>query len=179
MKTCKNFQTGAALIVSLMMLLVMTVLGVAAMQTNLLEEKMAGNFRDHDLAFQAAEMALRNGEGWLSTLTVEPAFAAEDDFIDKVWKTAELEDLFTVSPWWEENTTNPFAYGQAVPGLGVVQSDPVRVIERVAFLKDGSSLTIGLPQDSSGRVLYRITSQGTGGTATAKIVLQSIYAKRF
>jgi len=172
-------QSGAALIVSLILLLVMTLLGVSAMQTNVLEEKMAGNFRDRDLAFQAAEAALRDGENWLKTLKAEPAFATKDDFTNKVWKTADLEKLLTVSPWWKETTTNPFAYGQSIAGLDVVHTNPIRVIERRQFLKDGSSLTIGLSEDSSGRVLYRITSQGTGGTTTAKVVLQSIYAKRF
>jgi type IV pilus assembly protein PilX len=173
-------QSGAALIVAMIMLLVMTLLGVSAMQGTMLEEKMAGNFRDRDLAFQAAEMAVRDGENWLVTLSAEPDFAAKDDFTGKVWQTADLENLVNESPWWESTTVDSFAlYGQAVSGLQIVESDPVRIIERIAFLRDSASLTIGLPQDSSGRVLYRITSEGTGGTASAKVVVQTVYAKRF
>ena len=55
-------QTGSALIVALSMLLVLTILGVASMQSSSLQEKMAGNSRDSQVAFQAAEAALRAGE---------------------------------------------------------------------------------------------------------------------
>ncbi|HHJ38290.1 MAG: hypothetical protein AXA67_13855 [Methylothermaceae bacteria B42] len=48
-------QQGAVLIVSLLLLLVMTLLGVTAMQSNMLEEKMAGNFWSRNLAFQAKD----------------------------------------------------------------------------------------------------------------------------
>lgn len=164
----------------MIMLLVMTLLGVTAMQGTVLEERMAGNFRDRDLAFQAAEMAVRDGESWLASLSAEPPVAADDDFTDKVWQTDDLEVLVDETPWWESTTLDPFDnYGQAVSGFPLVASEPVRIIERMAFLKDSASLTIGMPQDNSGRVLYRVTSEGAGGTASAKVVVQSVYAKRF
>ncbi|MCX7100437.1 MAG: PilX N-terminal domain-containing pilus assembly protein, partial [Methylobacter sp.] len=53
-------QSGAVLIISLIMLLLLTLIGTTAMQTSTLEEKMAGNLRDRDIAFQAAESALRD-----------------------------------------------------------------------------------------------------------------------
>ena len=49
-------QQGAALVVSLMILLVMTLIGITAMSSSNLEEKMAGNSRDMMLAFQAADI---------------------------------------------------------------------------------------------------------------------------
>ncbi|HDK45694.1 MAG TPA: PilX protein, partial [Actinobacteria bacterium] len=55
-------QRGTALIVSLLILLVLTILGVAAMSTTTMEEKMAGNSRKIDLAFQSAESALRDAQ---------------------------------------------------------------------------------------------------------------------
>lgn len=65
-------QRGATLIISLLILLVMTLIGVTAIQTTTMEEKMAGNMRDQNLAFQAAEAALRAGEGWMGQQTSEP-----------------------------------------------------------------------------------------------------------
>jgi type IV pilus assembly protein PilX len=50
------------LIVSLLFLMVLTILGVNAMNSTLMEEKMAGNAVDRDTALQAAEAALRAGE---------------------------------------------------------------------------------------------------------------------
>lgn len=55
-------ESGAALIVALIMLLLISIVGVSAMQTTTMEEKMAGNLRDRHVAFQAAEAALRQGE---------------------------------------------------------------------------------------------------------------------
>jgi Tfp pilus assembly protein PilX len=57
---------GAVLLVSLVMLLLLTVIGLAGMRMVQLEERMAGNLRDRQVAFQAAEAALRAGEaaGW-------------------------------------------------------------------------------------------------------------------
>ena len=55
-------QRGAALVIALIMLLVMTVLGLAAMQITRMEERMAGNTRDLNLAFQGAEAGLRDSE---------------------------------------------------------------------------------------------------------------------
>ena len=55
-------QQGVALPVALIFLLVLTVLGVSSLGTNVFEEKMAANSLNRELAFQAAEAALREGE---------------------------------------------------------------------------------------------------------------------
>ena len=51
-------QTGAALFVGLVLLLVMTVLGVSGMNTATLELAMAGNAQAQQQAFQAAETGI-------------------------------------------------------------------------------------------------------------------------
>ena len=60
-------QSGAVLAISLIILLLLTIIGLTATQVTGLEEKMAGNLRDRNLAFQAAETALRAGEAQTST----------------------------------------------------------------------------------------------------------------
>jgi len=51
-------QRGAALVVALIILLVLTLLGVSAMNTSSLEEKMAANSQEFNRAFQAADSGL-------------------------------------------------------------------------------------------------------------------------
>ncbi len=51
-------QRGAALGVALVFLLVLTMLGVAAMSKSGSEQKMARNFQEHNRAFQAAETGI-------------------------------------------------------------------------------------------------------------------------
>jgi type IV pilus assembly protein PilX len=53
-----NKQKGAALIVGLVLLLVLTVLGISGMNTALLEMTMAGNTQAAQLSFQAAETGI-------------------------------------------------------------------------------------------------------------------------
>lgn len=65
-------QRGVALVIVLILLLVMTLLGLASMRGTLLEERMSGNLYDRSLAFQAAEAALRQGEALAVTKPVFP-----------------------------------------------------------------------------------------------------------
>lgn len=55
-------QRGATLIVGLIFMVALTLLSVMAMKSTLLQERMAGGSRDHSLAFQAAEAALRDAK---------------------------------------------------------------------------------------------------------------------
>ena len=57
-----NKQKGSALIISLLILLVMTMLGITSMSTSTMEEKMAANDRNHKLAFQVAESTVAKVE---------------------------------------------------------------------------------------------------------------------
>jgi len=55
-------QRGTALIIAMLFLVILGMLGVTTMTATTLEERMAGNTRDRDLAMQAAEAALRDAE---------------------------------------------------------------------------------------------------------------------
>ncbi len=54
-------QAGIALVVALVLLIAVTLVGLAAIRGTTLQEKMAGNMMDHDVALQEAEAALRVG----------------------------------------------------------------------------------------------------------------------
>lgn len=58
-------QSGAVLLVCLVMLLMLTMIGVASMSNSTLQERMAGGVRDYNVAFQAAEASLRAGEAYV------------------------------------------------------------------------------------------------------------------
>jgi type IV pilus assembly protein PilX len=55
-------ESGAVLIVSLIMLVVISIVGFSTVKLSVMEERMAGNLMDSERAFQAAEAALRAGE---------------------------------------------------------------------------------------------------------------------
>lgn len=58
MKMAQTKQNGAALVVGLIMLLVMTLIGVMSMSTTRTELKIANNFRNHSNAFQTAALMI-------------------------------------------------------------------------------------------------------------------------
>jgi len=55
-------QRGVALLVVLILLLVMTLLGLASLRGSLMEERMSAGLYDRSIGFQATEAALREAE---------------------------------------------------------------------------------------------------------------------
>ena len=58
-------QSGVALIIGLLMLLLLTIIMVSAVQVTALEQRMAANLQNNNVAFQAAETALREAEAFI------------------------------------------------------------------------------------------------------------------
>ena len=59
-------QRGAVLFISLIMLLLLTLIGITAMQVTLLQERMAGGFRVQHQAFESTEGLLKTTRGDLN-----------------------------------------------------------------------------------------------------------------
>lgn len=73
-----RYQRGTALIMSLVILLILTILGVTAMGTATLEERMAGNTQETNKAFQAAESGLNQAMDTAGSLDLN--IATTNDF---------------------------------------------------------------------------------------------------
>lgn len=166
-------QAGAVLIVSLIMLLLMTIIGVTAMQTTVLEEKMAGNTRDLTLAFEATESALRDGERWLNGLPLpkpDPVTTCSAP-CEVVFRLNTLNPTSLAATW---DTASARAGTSTVPN---VPAQPEYYVEHELFVKD--NLNLGTQNDDTGRDLYRITARGTGGSVTTQTIARTTYARRF
>lgn len=59
---CMRRQAGVSLVVVLVLLVVMSVLGIAILRSSAMQERMSANLRDRSLAFQTAEAALRQAQ---------------------------------------------------------------------------------------------------------------------
>jgi type IV pilus assembly protein PilX len=170
----KGRQTGAALVVALLMLLVMTVLGIASMGVTRMEERMAGNARDMDLAFQGAEAGLRDSEERIRVMTSRPNTCSTAPCA--IWQqdhwTVDFRDQLL--SWWQ---TNAIEYGAA--GTREVMDttrDPLVLTEDMGFVPDSLTVGHGPPE---GRSFYKITSNSSGASDTANAVLESTYTRRF
>ena len=164
-------QSGMVLVISLIMLLLLTLIGVTAMQTTTLEEKMAGNLRDKSLAFQAAESALRAAENSLNPPAVLPTFTAAGTggfYLDNNPTTPNpiptASAILTDSFW----TSNPVARS-TVAGLGNGIAAPVYIIQKLAATWCIPPCSGPLPSP------YKITVRATGGSSNTVVIVQSIY----
>lgn len=63
-------QRGVSLLIVLILLLIMTLLGLASMRVGLLQEKMSGGQFDRSLSFQAVEAAVREAESRIEFVPV-------------------------------------------------------------------------------------------------------------
>lgn len=93
-------QRGVALVVVLILLLVITLLGLASLRGTLMEERMSAATYDRGLGFQASEAALREAEALAAT---KPAFPASGCNAGLCAQRTTL--AATDKPRWEEATT--------------------------------------------------------------------------
>jgi type IV pilus assembly protein PilX len=171
-------QRGAALIVSLVILLLMTLIGIFAMRSSVMEEKMATNQRDRELARQAAEIALRDAENALASLTSEPVATANGSDNDIRTYNAPDPDTSNANPWWMERDAAWWtANGVAATLPANVGAAPRYIIEQLEF--DTDSELEGTGEQSNGKFYYRITARGTGGSALARVLLQTTVVKEY
>lgn len=167
MHKCYKQQSGAVLVISLIMLLLLTLIGITGMQTTSLEEKMAGNMRDKDLAFQAAESALKAAEASLSP--TPPAFsdAGTDGFYSTA-STIPTDAAIRTDSFW---TSQP-KHTSSVTTLGNGIAPPVYIIQQLpaACFNPG-----GCPPNPTSTP-YKLTVRATGGSTNAVVILQAVYS---
>ena len=90
-------QEGAALVIVLILLLIMTWMGVSSMRGTTMGERMSSGVYDRSIAFQAAETALREGE---VVAVAKPVFPASGC---NLGRCAERTDLTASSLLrWED-----------------------------------------------------------------------------
>ncbi len=162
-------QQGAALIVSLIILMIMTMIGISSMQSTTMEEKMAGNMRDQSVAFQNAEIALRAGEDYLGS-PILSVFNGSNGLYQPASGETDL-------PLWESFVWTVPDNVVTVSNLTLADSvsDPVYIIEELDEVTDLSgSLEAALPKITA---YYRVTARATGTSDTSQVILQSVFKR--
>lgn len=163
MKT-HNAQRGSALLVSLVFLLLLTMIGISSIQDSTLQERMAGNNRDREVAFQAAEAGLRTAERYLQGAVVGPFETNANGLF--------VAGSNSVPNWAASANTNWLVLPANT--LDGVNSQPEYIIEEVT--QTGMS-GLGADEPEESISSYRITSRGYGASPDARVVLQSTYRR--
>jgi type IV pilus assembly protein PilX len=156
----------------------MTLIGVTAMQGTTQQESMAGNARQRNLAFQAAEAALRAGEFVLQGATL-PTFTntgAQLGLRQPVIPTTDVGTFWLDTYCWVLRTGCTNAESQAYGGtLSEISAPPRYVIEELPRVTlPGGSVKFGALPDVG---FYRVTARSLGGVADAVVILQSTYRR--
>lgn len=197
-RACANIQSGASLVVSLLMLVVVLMMGISATQIALQGEKASRNDRDRQVALQAAEAGLMDAE-----LDIEgsPSAAGRSQIFAKdksegftegcgsglsnpylglclrntsgsppVWQTVDFLDVSG------QTRTVPYGHftGKAFQsGVGSLPARPPRyIIELMLYNREGEGAT-----KDDATYFYRITSIGFGMRESTQVVLQTFYRK--
>ncbi|HSC67492.1 MAG TPA: PilX N-terminal domain-containing pilus assembly protein [Cellvibrio sp.] len=172
-------QRGAVLIVGLVMLLLLTIIGLASIRGSELQEQMAGNMRDHNQAFQASEAALRYGESYLNgasisqySSTTKTGYFAD---LNKTGAPYPRPVVWTADQWKNTGTT------LAQDTLSNLALQPAFAIEQVLVSplasNQGGAVDIESLDKMAELEYYRVTSRGVGGTVDSEVVLQSTFIR--
>lgn len=183
-------QRGFVLIVSLMLLVVLTILGISIISTNTMDEKMAGYFIDRQIALQAAESALRDAE---RDLLFSGRIAGTTGFINDCSSDGLCLPETDGSPIWADLDTNNNlgwklgnnvgpsialgTYTSPPPGLATipnVAAQPRYIIEALSIPGAGGSLRVGFGAQQS-TIIYRVTAVGFGRRNSTRVVLQALF----
>lgn len=154
-------QRGSALIIALVFLLVMTLIGTTAMQGTSQQENMASNMRDRNLAFQAAEAALREGVG-MANPAANPIPALYDDQstpnnLGAFWTAYFVNNpsVTYIGNLTEVSQQPDYVIEDRTVGTAAIQNDPVCLDPNLSC--------------------FRITARGIGGTPNAIVILQMTF----
>jgi len=164
-------QTGTALFISLILLLVLTVIGVTAARMQTVEERMAQNDDNHQLAMQSAEAGLRQTE---QALIADAAWAT--NFSANAGGTY---DLLTEIAGVGSIVDQPGWIASAIPYNGPAMSNvpvapPNVVIEQFPTVTGAGDPMATSMYQMQPKTVARVTVNGTGGDTSSSVTLQSI-----
>lgn len=195
-------QSGATLIVSLVILAVITLLGIASIRNSSLELRMAASARDRAIAFQRAEAALARIENSLSTTpppyglnnfvstcsnncfnkNCDNGLCFAGDF-DNAKSTTQCKPAPVVPPqkeFWKDDAiweTKALQMPVAKTSTSVGSVEDVKyLIEFLCFVPRSNQQITSSAKAGEGDVpLFRITVRATGESARSTVMLQSTY----
>lgn len=169
-----NQQQGVVIIMALVILLGLTLLGVSSMRTTSMQERMSGNARDYQTAFEAAELCLRAGEDYIKSIVLKSDF--NNSGTGGKFQSRDLteSDAWRTEANWTDTTTTSVAVANTSKNpqymIQLVDSDYGQV--------DNPELTGEGGAGGSGTIsLFRITCRGYGKSPNTRVMLQSDFGK--
>ena len=187
----KKTQSGAVLVVALVMLLILTLIGVSGMSSVTLEEKMVSNMQNANKSFQGAEAALNECETFLR----EQATVV----LHQSSKTSSLSDLQNkthrvittgVFPtgWWQDNDFwDDYGNASVITSIARTVASPDGVSTApLCFTEYIGNGTSSMDSDTSlypgansadAKLVYRVTASSFGADTKSQSIVESLFVK--
>ncbi|WP_372748278.1 PilX N-terminal domain-containing pilus assembly protein [Litorivivens sp.] len=164
-------QRGAVLIVAMVLLTVLTLLAVSSMQVATRQEKIAGNTRDRILAFQSAEVALREAEAQLEQATLLDFSGSNGRF--EVCPKEDTRAACDTPDWQDPKSPGWIVLNSKIEGTSRA---PEYVIEKYPAT-DNTVGGLDSDRPKAPEETFRVTGRGFGSTTRSMVVLQTTYRR--
>ncbi|MDR2014916.1 MAG: hypothetical protein LBP99_04745 [Azoarcus sp.] len=182
-------QRGAALIIAMILLLIMSLLAATSLRGTLMQERMSSNTYDRDLAFQSAEAGLRMGErraeNWVragSPLGLQSCNSPHP--ATGFYRSIGADTTSCPQPLWEgpapdavgsfwhdaegDKGSNDIQFGDEKLSLA-----PYYIVE---LISENAPCQIDNPNTTTTCKRFRVTASSRAANGRARVILQSIYA---
>jgi type IV pilus assembly protein PilX len=177
-------ERGIALVTSLLLLLIITILALSMFRSFGSQEKIAGNLREKDRALHAAESAQQYAEWWLTqpagTLAASSpvtcivaapldANAGQGQICTNASSLANLGIIVAQQLPWGASYVQYSPVGMSTPAQAGTNNDPPYAWTPGFYIVD-----LGLAADAQGEA-YQIDAFSSGATTATVAVVESTY----
>ncbi len=181
-------QEGMVLVVGLVMVLLLSIIGLAAIRGSGLQEAMAGNMREKNMAFQAAESSLRVCEDFISAANRTPP---SPSCLDGLGSCLDLnaipaQSILNDDAFWRlKSFKTAITNSVNKPVFGSLASQPSCIIEELdvdvaaSAAAHGSATGRAGSQATGAPFPYRVTALGSGSAQNTEAVTQTSYNRLF
>ncbi len=175
-------QRGVVLVTALIVLLIMTILGLASINTTTLQSKMTGNLRETNAAFQAAEAGLQAGLIYVENNFAPPMAVSVSSVVKRgctvggETSSTDCDNLDNVIDDWSGGSTPTAGMTYGTSGLGSANLGEVAFQPRI--LIDERQVRTDMEVGATTYYYYTVSAVGTGPAGTARSILQTTIVKR-
>lgn len=172
-------QQGTALIFALVMLLLLTILGITAVTTSSLQEKMAGNMRDQYMAQQAGDSILFDGQALIFNQKTKPLPSCPPDPVARIWDSSCLPTSTgaTAANWWSTASDVWWTTNGIVSGVANTHTaqEPRFVVENIQKVPIDAEIGHKKKVET---FYFRTTGWSVGVSDYARGLFQGYFSKR-
>lgn len=167
-------QSGATLIISLIILIILTILVLSGSQSTIIQEKMTAAIRDSHVSLEIAESGIRDAEEMIEGLSSVAGF---NDVDGRYSENSGPADIFASATWADSLTS-----AATTSVSGSVARYYVEYLGLLSLDDDSSGLNMTGYGETTGEGDvhgFKVVSRSVGRDGNTERIIVSYYGKRF